>query len=65
MATSPRNHCRIISIKKLKLEIFGFLIKKSFFDVDGPFLCLQNSENSSPKKKHSTTSLIFIFQKIG
>ncbi len=32
------------------MENFGFLIKKSFVDVDGPFLCLQNGENSPQKK---------------
>jgi hypothetical protein len=34
------------------MEIFGFLIKNSFVDVDvdGLFLCLQNDENSPQKK---------------
>jgi hypothetical protein len=36
-----------------------FLVKKSFVNVDGPFLCLKNDGNSPPKK-NSVTSLIFI-----
>jgi hypothetical protein len=32
------------------MDFFGFLIKKSFIDGDGPFLCLQNDENSPQKK---------------
>jgi hypothetical protein len=33
------------------MKILGFLIKKSFVDVDGPFLCLQNGGNLPPKNK--------------
>ncbi len=28
------------------MENFGFLIKKSFVDVDGLFLCLQNGDEA-------------------
>jgi hypothetical protein len=31
------------------MKFFGFLIKKSFVDVDGPFLCLQNGGNLPPE----------------
>jgi len=35
------------------MEIFGIFILKSFIDVHGPILCLQNGGNSPPKKKFS------------
>jgi hypothetical protein len=47
LATSPKTHYRIISLKKLKLEFLDF--KKSFVDVDGFFLCLEHGGNSPQK----------------
>jgi hypothetical protein len=35
---------------------------KPFFDVDGPFLCLQNCENS-PQKNSITSIFILMFSK--
>jgi len=59
LATNPRTHCRIISLNFWNLKFLVFLVKKSFVNVDGPFLCLKNDGNSPPKK-NSVTSLIFI-----
>jgi hypothetical protein len=51
LITSPTTHCRIISLKKIKIgNWFLFLIKKFFVDVDGPFLGFQNGGNSPHTK---------------
>jgi hypothetical protein len=38
-------------------------IEKSFVDVVGPFVCLQNGGNSPPKKNSITSMFILMFFK--
>ncbi len=59
LATSLRTHYGNMSFKKN-----CFLIYKYFFDVDGPFLCLDNGGNSPPKKMITTLIFFFILSKI-
>ncbi len=64
-ATSFGTHCTILSFKKIEI-FFGFLIQKYFFDVHGPFLCLQNDGNSLPKNifNHIIDTYFNVFKKI-
>jgi hypothetical protein len=63
LATNPRTHCKIISLKKNSSILFFFKIENSFVDVDGAFLYLQNGGNSPPKEKLITSMFILIFSK--
>jgi hypothetical protein len=58
LAKNPRNHCKALVLKEG--QFWFYKIKKTFVNVDGPFLCLQNGGNS--QVKNLVTSLMFILE---